>query len=130
MSFDNVVAIVGASHGNNWLFVFGLLLTIPLIIFGATMLMTVIERYPLFVWAGAALLGWIAGEMFLSDPIVLRTLAERAPSFVQPYPTDPTSLGLRVTGALHYGGALAGAALVLAIGLLLDRRSKRAIANS
>ena len=130
MSFDNVVAIVGASHGNNWLFVFGLLLTIPLIIFGSTMLMALIERYPLFVWAGAALLGWIAGEMLLSDPIVLTTLAQHAPGLVQPYPTDPTALGLRVTGGLHYGGAVIGAAIVVLLGLTLSRRSKRELASS
>jgi YjbE family integral membrane protein len=130
MSFDNVVAIVGASHGNNWLFVFGLLLSIPLIIFGSTLIMTLIERFPIFVWAGAALLGWIAGEMILADPIVLRTLAERAPSLVQPFPGDPTSLGLKAVPLLHYASAVVGAAVVVLIGLMLSRRAKRELASS
>ena len=130
MSFDNVVAIVGASHGNNWLFVFGLLLSIPLIVFGASMIMVLIERYPLFVWAGAALLGWIAGEMFLSDPFVLRGLADNAPSLVQPFPNDPAGIGLKAVGTLHYAAAAIGAAIVLGLGLVLSRRQKRQLAAS
>ena len=130
MSFDNVVAIVGASHGNNWLFVFGLLLSIPLIIFGSTLIMTLIERFPVFVWLGAALLGWIAGEMILADPIILTTLQERTPSLVQPFPGDPTGLNLKAVPMLHYAAAVAGAAVVLALGLVLSRRSKRQLASS
>jgi YjbE family integral membrane protein len=130
MSFDNVVAIVGASHGNNWLFVFGLLLSIPLIIFGSTLIITLIERFPIFVWAGAALLGWIAGEMILGDPIVLTTLQERAAYLVQPFPGDPTGLNLRAVPMLHYAAAAAGAAVVLALGFGLSRRAKRQLASS
>ena len=130
MSFDNVVAIVGASHGNNWLFVFGLLLSIPLIVFGSTLIMTLIEKYPLFVWAGAALLGWIAGEMILGDPIVLTTLQERAAHLVQPFPGDPTGLNLRAVPMLHYAAAAVGAAVVLALGLALSRRAKRQLVRS
>ncbi|MDB5589742.1 TerC family protein [Enterovirga sp.] len=130
MSFDNVIAIVGASHGNNWLFVIGLLLTIPMIIFGSSMLMVLIERFPVFVWAGAALLGWIAGEMLLSDPIVLTTLAEQAPSLVRPFPADPAGVGLRVIAPLHYGAAVIGAAIVVLLGLVMTRRQKRELASS
>ena len=73
MSLDNVVAISAAADGNVWLFVFGLLLSVPLIIFGSTLVMGLIERFPIFVWAGAALLGWIAGEMLVRDAALLET---------------------------------------------------------
>lgn len=130
MSFDNVVAIVGASHGNNWLFILGLLLSIPLIVFGASLIMVLIDRVPLFVWAGAALLGWIAGEMIVADPIVLSTLQENAANLVRPFPGDPSGVGLRLIGAVHYGAGLVGAAVVLLLGVLLSRRAKRKLADA
>ena len=68
MSLDNVVAISAASGGNYWLFIFGLAVSIPLIVIGATLITELVSRFPLFVWAGAALLGWIAGEMIVKDP--------------------------------------------------------------
>src|SRR5438067_8051626 len=71
MSLDNVIAIAAVADGNAWLFVFGLLLSIPLIIAGSAMVMGIITRYPIFVWAGAALLGWIAGAMIISDPWIV-----------------------------------------------------------
>ncbi len=61
MSLDNVLAIAAASHGNVWLFVFGLALTVPLIVFGSSLVLGIIERFPIFVWAGRGVLGWIAG---------------------------------------------------------------------
>jgi YjbE family integral membrane protein len=74
MSLDNVLAILGVAHGDMRLIIFGLLLSIPLVVFGASTLMRVIERYPLLVWAGAALLGWVAGEMMAADPVFARWL--------------------------------------------------------
>lgn len=71
MSLDNVLAIAAVADGNVWLFVFGLLLSIPLIIAGSALVMGIITRFPIFVWAGAALLGWIAGAMIISDPWVV-----------------------------------------------------------
>jgi YjbE family integral membrane protein len=68
MSLDNVVAIAAVSKGNPWLFGFGLALSIPLIMMGSQIIMRMIERFPMIVWAGAALLGWIAGEMIATDP--------------------------------------------------------------
>ena len=129
MSFDNVIAIVGASHGDNWLFIFGLLLSIPLIVFGSTLIMTLVRRFPVFVWAGAALLGWIAGEMVVSDPLVLGWLAAHAPQHVAPYPDDPTGLGLQAGNLVGYAAATAGASLVLACGLYLARNAGRGAAR-
>ncbi len=68
MSLDNVLAIAAAAHGSMGLIVFGLLLSVPLIVFGANMMIGLLERFPVLVWGGAALLGWVAGELLLSDP--------------------------------------------------------------
>ena len=69
MSLDNVLAIAGAAKGHPWLIVFGLVISIPLIVAGATLIMSLLNRFPVLVWAGAALLGWIAGELIMEDPI-------------------------------------------------------------
>ncbi len=75
MSLDNVVAIAAAARGHASLFVLGLLLSIPLIVMGAALVTALLQRVPLIVWAGAALLGWIAGEMIITDPFLAVRLA-------------------------------------------------------
>ena len=76
MSLDNVLAIAAVAKGNTAMLVFGLAVSIPLIVAGATLVMAVLARFPLLVWAGAALLGWVAGDMFVSDPWLMRQLGE------------------------------------------------------
>jgi YjbE family integral membrane protein len=68
MSLDNVLAVAAAAKGNLPLLVLGLLISIPLIIFGATLLTKVMERFPIIITVGAALLGFLAGEMLVTDP--------------------------------------------------------------
>lgn len=68
MSLDNVVAIAAAAKGDMSLIVFGLVISVPLIVFGAQLIITLLQRFPVMVWAGAGLLGWIAGELIASDP--------------------------------------------------------------
>ena len=68
MSLDNVIAIAAAAKGSTPLIIFGLGLSVPLIVFGATLIITLLQRYPVLVWAGAALLGWVAGSLIVSDP--------------------------------------------------------------
>jgi len=75
MSLDNVVAIAAAAKGHVELFVFGLLLSIPLIVMGATLISRLLQKFPAIVWAGAGLLGWIAGEMIATDPVVVERIA-------------------------------------------------------
>jgi YjbE family integral membrane protein len=70
MSLDNVLAVAAAADGNIPLLVLGLLFSIPLIVFGATLLTHFMERYPIIITIGAALLGFLAGEMLLTDPAV------------------------------------------------------------
>jgi YjbE family integral membrane protein len=67
MSFDNVVAIAGAAHGHMGLVIFGLVFSIPLVIFGSGILSDLMKRFPALVWLGAGLLGHVAGDMILSD---------------------------------------------------------------
>jgi len=71
MSLDNVIAVAAAAKGNYALLVFGLGVSIPAIVAGATVIMAILNYFPLFLWAGAALLGWVAGDVIASDPIVV-----------------------------------------------------------
>jgi YjbE family integral membrane protein len=102
MSLDNVVAIAAIAHGDYWLFIIGLILSIPLIVVGATLISDVLSKYPILVWAGAALLGWVAGGMISADP------------------------GLAAYGVPNPDmSAVIGALLVVAIGWWLKRQAGR-----
>src|SRR5712672_906500 len=70
MSLDNVIAIAAAAGGNMALLVIGLGISIPLIVAGAALIMALLDRYPILIWAGAALLGWIVGEVIVTDPVI------------------------------------------------------------
>ena len=129
MSLDNVVAIAAASRGHPELFVFGLLLSIPLIMAGATLITTLIARFPVFVWAGAALLGYIAAEMIVTDPALLAWLAASAPHLVEADPAHPP-LGLAPTDLLHFGAAALGALFVIAAGFGFARKAGRGAAKT
>lgn len=123
MSLDNVLAIAAAARGHFELFIFGLLLTIPLIIFGARLLSTVLERFPILIWLGAALLGWIAGEMLLSDIVVLQWLQGALPAWVQTVPVSDTNpVGLVPAKLPFYTAAALGAAFVCAVGYMLKKK--------
>ena len=110
MSLDNVLAVAAAAHGNVPLLVLGLLISIPLIIFGATLLTKVMERFPIIITVGAALLGFLAGEMLVTDPAVTARFGAAS---------HTTEL---VAGAI-------GAALVVALGTYLSRRQQGHAAN-
>jgi YjbE family integral membrane protein len=70
MSVDNMLAVGGASQGNLFLLLFGLGLSIPLIVFASSLLSTLMEKYPLIIYMGAAILGAVGGDMILTDPVV------------------------------------------------------------
>jgi len=74
MSLDNVLAIAAAAGGSTSLIIFGLALSVPIVMFGAGLLLQVLERFPALVWAGAGLLGWVSGEMAAGDPALLERL--------------------------------------------------------
>ena len=77
MSLDNVIAVAAVADGSLALLIFGLGVSIPAIVAGANIIMAILNYFPLIIWAGAALLGWIAGDVIASDPII----ADYAASF-------------------------------------------------
>jgi len=113
MSLDNVVAIAAASRGSALLVLFGLGLSVPLIIFGSTLLLALITRFPVLVWAGAAMLGFIAGEM-IGDEFVIAV--PPLPNFaIAHWPYFAPLCGA------------AGAIFVVLVALLWPRKEKAAI---
>ena len=122
MSLDNVIAIAAASRGHPELFIFGLLLSIPLIIMGAQFLTAIITKYPILIWLGAALLGWIAAEMLLSDIAVLQWLHVNMPNWVAPLPTDVSAIGIGPAKVPHYVSSVLGALFVCAVAYVLKKR--------
>jgi len=75
MSVDNMLAVGGASHGNLFLLLFGLGLSIPLIVFTSSLLSRLMEKYPVIIYAGAGILGAVGADMILTDPIVASHIA-------------------------------------------------------
>jgi YjbE family integral membrane protein len=74
MSLDNVLAVAGASQGNPFLLLFGLALSIPFVVFTSNLLSMLMDRYPIILYIGAAVLGRVAGDMIFTDPAVVRWL--------------------------------------------------------
>ena len=103
MSLDNVLAVAAAAKGNIPLLVLGLLVSIPLIVFGATLLTKVMERFPIIITIGAALLGFLAGEMLLTDPAV------------------SSRFGAMSEQTVTFAGVI-GAVLVVALGVWMQKR--------
>ena len=102
MSFDNVVAIAAIAQGDFLLLVIGLAASIPLLVAGAALIAALLDRFPVLVWAGAALLGWIAGETIVTDPALSARLA--------------TALGATLEQQLEFAGSFSGAVLAIAAG--------------
>ncbi len=78
MSLDNVLGVAAAAHGNVWLLVFGLLVSIPMIAWSSQLVLKLIDRFPFIIYLGGGLLGYVAGEMLVSDKM-LADLLEHAP---------------------------------------------------
>jgi YjbE family integral membrane protein len=105
MSLDNVIAITAAAKGSWGLIIFGLLLSIPLVIFGSQIMLKLIARFPFIVWAGAGLLGWIAGEIIVDDAAIKDGMPHAA----------------------HYVMAAIGTFFVLAVGYTAKKRKVRVV---
>jgi len=112
MSLDNVIAIAAVAERfdapyNIALLIFGLAVSIPLIMLGATLVLAMLDRFPIIVWAGAALLGWIAGEIIAKDPLFTARL-------------DPAT-----AHTVWMAGATLGALFVVGAGLVRRRWLRR-----
>ncbi|MGH7486238.1 MAG: TerC family protein [bacterium] len=81
MSLDNMLAVAAAAKGSMLLILLGLALSIPLIVFGSRLMLALLNRFPILVWAGAGLLGWIAGDLIGADPELAPWLRARWPGF-------------------------------------------------
>jgi YjbE family integral membrane protein len=102
MSLDNVIGVAAAAKGNVPLLVAGLVISIPLIIFGSTIILKLMNRFPIIITLGAALLGWVAGEMAVTDPAIKATTENYH--------------------WLHTAAPIAGAVLVVVLGKWLAHR--------
>jgi YjbE family integral membrane protein len=106
MSLDNVIAVAAAAKGSITLLVLGLAISIPLVIFGATMLMKVMDRFPIIITIGAGLLGWVSGDMAVTDPVVKVWVDANA-------------------AWLHWAAPAVGAVFVIVTGRWLAAREKK-----
>ncbi|MGA2333698.1 MAG: TerC family protein [Syntrophales bacterium] len=98
MSIDNVLAVAAASKGNFFLLIFGLGLSIPIVIFASTLLVVLMDKYPLIIYIGAAVLGQVGGEMMVTDPFVIGLLN---PSNILKYSVEAFfTIGVVVAGKL------------------------------
>jgi len=122
MSLDNVIAVAAAAGDSVTLLVLGLAISIPLVIFGSTLLMKAMERFPIIITASGALLGFVAGEMAVSDP----ALGDWMSANFQILDKKPVLAGI----SLEVIVGLAGAALVVANGKLLAGRHSAAVGES
>jgi YjbE family integral membrane protein len=103
MSLDNVIAVAAAAKGSLTLLIIGLAISVPLVVFGSTLLLKLMERWPIIITIGAALLGWVAGEMAITDPITKGWVDANA-------------------AWLHWVGPAAGAIIIVAIGKMIAAR--------
>ena len=106
MSLDNVIAVAAAAKGSELLLILGLGISIPLVVFGASMLLKLMERYPVIITIGAGILGLVAGEMIITDPVLIHRVEEHAKW-------------------LHWVAPAAGAILVVFTGKTLARRMEK-----
>jgi YjbE family integral membrane protein len=117
MSLDNVIAVAAVAKGSILLLVLGLVISIPLVVFGATMLMKLMERFPVIITIGAALIGYVAGEMLVTDPVVVEWFQAHAHWLID---FDLFTL-LGYTFQLS-GAGIAGMVIVVALGTWLGKR--------
>ena len=128
MSLDNVIAVAAAANGQLPLLILGLAVSIPIIIAGAALIMLVLDRFPILVWLGATLLGWIAGEVIATDPAV-QPLLKRLLDGQIAFSLDATSAVFGVSphfsldgDLVEYIASLLGAIVVLSVGSIWRKR--------
>ena len=133
MSLDNVIAVAAAANGQLPLLILGLAISIPMIIAGAALIMMILDRMPILVWLGAALLGWIGGEVIATDPAIAPRLHQLLAGDIS-LNIDTTSSIFGFVEHLRFDGeideillALLGATIVLVVGSIWRRRKLHAM---
>ena len=115
MSLDNVIAVAAAAGGGVVLLILGLAISIPLVIFGATLLIKLMERFPVIITIGAGLIGWVAGEMLVADSALEGWFTGMGVQYVDGHP--------KVGGfSLEILAGIVGIVIVVVLGTLLGRR--------
>ena len=133
MSLDNVIAVAAAANGELPLLILGLAVSIPMIIAGAALIMLVLDRFPILIWLGATLLGWIAGDVIATDPadhpFLQRVLdGQIAFNFDATSSIFNWSPHIRLDGDVdEYLCSIIGAITVLVVGSIWRRRKLRAM---
>jgi len=117
MSIDNVIAVAAAAQGSLTLLILGLAISIPLVIFGSTLLLHLMERWPVIITIGGGLLGFVAGEMLVTDPALANWMAGMGIQFNDGNPTIGEVKLALVSGAI-------GAVIVVAAGTWLAKRKQ------
>ena len=133
MSLDNVIAVAAAANGQLPLLILGLAISIPMIIAGAALIMMILDRMPILVWLGAALLGWIGGGVIATDPAIGPRLHQLLAGDVS-LNIDTTSSLFGFAEHLRFDGeideillALLGATIVLVVGSIWRSRKLHAM---
>jgi YjbE family integral membrane protein len=131
MSLDNVIAVAAAANGSLVLMMLGLAISIPMIVAGAALIMALLDRLPALIWLGAALLGWIAGEVIATDPAVVPWLHRVLDGHIA-LDLDTTSTLFGFARHLRFGGeigeitlAVLGVVVVLVVGSIWRKRALR-----
>ena len=131
MSLDNVIAVAAAANGQMSLLILGLAVSIPMIIAGAALIMMVLDRFPILIWLGATLLGWIAGDVIETDPAVHPFLQRLLDGQIA-FSLDATSAIFGVSPHFSLDGDLVeyissalGAIAVLVVGSIWRKRKLR-----
>jgi YjbE family integral membrane protein len=123
MSLDNVIAVAAAANGQLSLLILGLAISIPMIVAGAALIMVVLDRFPILVWLGALLLGWIAGEVIEGDPAVQPGLHRLIEGVIAHYlDVASAAFGVPPQETVEYLASLLGALTVLVAGSVWRRR--------
>jgi YjbE family integral membrane protein len=126
MSLDNVIAVAAAANGELALLVLGLAISIPMIIAGAALIMMVLDRFPLLVWLGALLLGWIAGDVIESDPAVQPFVQRLLDGQIAPKLDAISAMsGVPPHDLVGYIASVLGAVAVFVAGSIWRRRKLR-----
>ncbi|MDH4264888.1 MAG: TerC family protein [Deltaproteobacteria bacterium] len=106
MSTDNILAVAGACKGNIFLLIFGLALSIPFVVFTSTLLSMLMDKYPIIVYIGAAVLGRVGGEMIMTDPFMVKLIE---PGKILQYSVEIIgAVGVIVVGKLYMRWKIAG----------------------